>query len=55
MLKNKKRSEFRVFDSKKKNQLYEATNMAQAYDSTYWSWRRVNGWFKKYRDDYTMS
>jgi len=54
LLKNKKQSNIKIFD-RKKDRVYEATNMAQAYDSKYWSWRRVNRWFKTYRDDYTMS
>jgi len=53
-LKNKKRS-IAVVTDKKKDRPYEATNMAQAYESQTWQWIRVKQWFNDYKDDYTMS
>ncbi len=34
---------------------YEASNMAQAYESTRWQWTRVNQWFKDHKEDYSLS
>ena len=52
-LKNKKRSLSKVID-KRQRETYEATNMAQAYESETWQWIRVKQWFNDYKDDYTL-
>jgi predicted transcriptional regulator len=54
LLKNKKQHVVKVID-RDRSELYEATNIAQAYDSQTWRWIRVKQWFADYKNDYTMS
>ncbi|MBU0684114.1 MAG: hypothetical protein KJ864_07505 [Candidatus Omnitrophica bacterium] len=54
-LKNKKRRTIaRIFESGKKKRTYEATDIAQVYESQRWQWIRVKQWFNDHKDDYTM-